>query len=173
MLDSAQREHAAILDAGDGQLLSLGSRTILTVRAEWTGGAYCLLDQIVEPGFITPAHFHENESQVSLVIDGRLGFWIDGEEFEAGPGASVYRPAGKPHALWNATSSPVRMVEVTTPATGFQQYLLELSDMIDAGTADPATVRRFAAANGVHFVDGVVDELRERDGLHETGGFWR
>lgn len=173
MSGSSERDRAALLLAGEGQPLSLGAKTVLTVRAEWTGGAYCVLDQVVAPGFITPAHYHERESQVSLVIDGQLGFWVDGDEFDAGPGATVYRPAGKAHALWNPTASPVRMIEVTTPAEDFQRYLVQLSDMIDADTADPATVRDFAAANGVHFVDGVIDELRERHGLHEEGGFWR
>ena len=163
----------AVVQPGGGQRLSIGTDVFLTVRAEWTAGAYCLLDQVVAPRFVTPPHVHERESQVSLVLDGVLGFWVDGEEFEAGPGACVYRPAGKPHALWNPGAEPVRMIEVTTPATDFQRYLLALSDMIDAGTGDPERVAAFAAENGMHFVDGVLDGLRDRHGLHAEGGFWK
>jgi mannose-6-phosphate isomerase-like protein (cupin superfamily) len=159
--------------SGEGEPLSLGGRTLLTVRAEWTGGAYCLLDQVIAPGFITAPHFHDRESQVSLVVEGRLGFWVDGDELEGGPGSCIFRPAGKPHALWNSTDQPAHMIEITTPAGRFQSCLLQLSAMIDAGTADEAAVREFAAANGTHFVDGVLDDLKRRHGLSERGGFWR
>lgn len=159
--------------SGGGQPLPLGGRTLLTVRAEWTGGAYCLLDQIVSSGFITAPHFHESEAQVSLVVAGTLGFWVDGDELEAGPGACVFRPAGKAHALWNPTREPAHMIEITSPAGPFQRYLLELASMIESGNADEATVREFAAAHGTHFVDGVLDELKQRHGLDEQGGFWR
>jgi len=173
MPDSEGPQNLALFAPGEGQRLSLGSRTLLTVRSEWTGGAYCLLDQIIEPGFITAPHMHDMESQVSIVVEGTLGFWVDGDEFEAGTGSCVFRPAGKPHALWNPAGQPAHMLEVTTPAVEFQQYLLDLSDMIDSGTADEATVREFASAHGTHFVDGVLDDLRERHGLHVQGGFWR
>ena len=64
-------------------------------------------------------------------------------------------------------------LEITTPAARFQSYLLELSSMIDGGEADETAVREFAAANGTHFVDGVLDDLKRRHGLSERGGFWR
>lgn len=42
--------------------------------------------------------------------------------------------AGCPHAFWNATDEPARLLEVITPA-GFEGYFLRLGEVLRPGTA--------------------------------------
>jgi mannose-6-phosphate isomerase-like protein (cupin superfamily) len=163
--------HAVV--PGAGIPLSMGSSTLLVGLAEWSGGAFNLLDQIVPAGLIVPPHVHEHEAQASFVVSGTLGFWIDGEELSVGTGGYVHRPAGKPHSLWNATAEDARMLEITTPAERFERYMRAMSELIDAGDADPDSVAALASRYGVRFVPEPLADLCERHGVSPAGGFWK
>jgi len=162
-----------VVQAGEGEPLGVGASTGLIGRAEWAAGNVCVLDQIVQPKHMSPVHFHEAESQAAYVVSGRLGFWVNGRESEARTGAYVVRPAGKPHALWNPTDEPAHMLEITSPATRFQEYLHKLSVLRNDDEADPATVKRLAAEYGLTFLDEITDELSRRHGLDPSGSFWK
>lgn len=162
----------AVVDGG-GVPLSQGESTFIVGLSSWTDGAVSVLDQIVPPGLIVPPHVHEHEAQASYVVAGTIGFWVDGEEVEASAGAYVHRPAGKPHTLWNASAEPARMLEITTPAASFEEYMRAVSDLMDAGEATPESVGALAAGYGVHFVPGPFEELCARHGVSPAGGFWK
>ena len=162
-----------VIEAGEGQAISVGVSTALIGRAEWTDGAVCVLDQIVPPRHISPVHAHAVESQAAYILSGRLGFWVDGAEREAHTGGCVFRPAGRPHALWNATDERVRMLEITTPGARFQEYMVEVGALMDSSAADPETIKRLAASFGIEFFDEVTDMLCQRHGLDPRGSFWR
>jgi len=61
---------------------------------------------------IAPLHIHHADDECWYVLDGRLGFLLDGEEIEAGPGDAVFVPAGTAHAYWNAQDGPTRYLLV-------------------------------------------------------------
>jgi mannose-6-phosphate isomerase-like protein (cupin superfamily) len=63
---------------------------------------------------IAPLHVHHADDECWYVLDGRLGFLLDGGEVEAGPGDAVFVPAGMPHAYWNAQDGPTRYLLVVT-----------------------------------------------------------
>jgi len=169
--DVASIPHITSIDTGTK--LSIGATTVILGAADWTGGALNVMDQIVPPGLIVPPHYHEKDHQASYVVRGTLGFWIDGEEFEVSAGGYIHRPAGKVHTLWNATGAPAQMLELTTPGKGFETYMGALSDLTDSGTADPESVTKLAAEQGVHFVAGPLAELCARYGVNPAGGFWK
>jgi mannose-6-phosphate isomerase-like protein (cupin superfamily) len=162
-----------VVRPGDGEAIGVGASTALMGRSEWTDGGVCVLDQIVTPKLISPVHMHAVESQAAYVVSGTLRFWVDGDEGEATTGAYVFRPVGKPHALWNPTDEPVHMLEITSPAERFQEYMVELGELRDAGTADPETVKRLGARYGVTFFDEITEELSRRHGLTPSGSFWK
>lgn len=159
--------------AGEGVTLSVGASTVLVGPAEWSGGTFNVMDQIVPAGLLVPPHVHEHEAQVAFVISGAIGFWVDGEELELTAGGYIHRPAGKPHALWNATAEPARMLEITSPAAGFEEYMRGVSDLTDTGRATPAAVAELAAGYGITFVPERMDELGQRHGVSPAGGFWK
>ncbi len=165
---------AYLVERASAMRLEIGAQTLLTGRAALTDGAYCVMDQLIAPKSLAAPHHHEVEDQASILLEGELGFWIDGEEFFAAAGDYVYRPAGKPHALWNPSDEVARIQEITSPGARFEEYMIRLSEMIAADAADPEAVRAHANKYGVRFLaDGTEEELSARHGVSPAGNFWK
>jgi quercetin dioxygenase-like cupin family protein len=162
-----------VVEAGGRLPLSLGQDMFVLGGAALTGGAYSVIDQVVPPRLIVAPHVHERETQVSLVLSGTLGFWVDGDIDEIAAGGYVLRPAGRPHALWNPTDEPARMIELTHPGAAFEEYMIKASALMDEGQATPESVGALAEGYGIRFVEGPLAELCERYGATPVGGFWR
>jgi hypothetical protein len=94
-----------------------------------------------------------------------MGVEVGGETFEAGPGSVVAKPRAVPHAFWNATDEPARILELIVPV-GFERYFAELAQVFaqpgppDFGALagvvsryeleiDPYSVGRLAEAHGL------------------------
>jgi len=73
------------------------------------------------------------------VLEGEIGFRSNDREVVLGPGGYIIKPRGEVHAMWNAGSTPARMIEVISPA-GFEGFFRELSDMTAVGAPDPAAI---------------------------------
>lgn len=125
----------------------LGVRWV--VGGEQTGGALAIVEHDLAPRSIgAPLHTHEREDEISHVTAGRLGAQVGDEVLEAGPGDTVFKPRGVPHAFWNPGDEPVRFLEVITPA-GFEHYFEDIAPLLSAGGApDPdalgAVMARYA-----------------------------
>lgn len=61
---------------------------------------------------IAPLHRHLEDDEAWYVLEGRLGFHFDGEEFEVGPGGAAMARAGVVHTYWNAGPDVARYVLV-------------------------------------------------------------
>jgi len=81
-----------------------------------------------------------------VVLEGVVGAQIAEQVIQAGAGTVLVKPRGVPHAFWNATDQPARLLEVISP-TGFDQYFAGLADIL-AGSQPPDTAR-LAAAHGL------------------------
>ncbi len=62
----------------------------------------CLLGFL--PGQVLPRHRHAHEHEVFDVINGTGTLWLDGQPHAAGPGTSVFVPAGVEHGFENTGS---------------------------------------------------------------------
>jgi mannose-6-phosphate isomerase-like protein (cupin superfamily) len=162
-----------VVEPGAGRPLSLGRDMFVLGGAALTAGAFSVLDQVVAPRLIVPPHLHERETQVSLVVSGTLGFWVDGDIAEVSAGGYVLRPAGHAHALWNPTDASARMLEITTPGAAFEEYMEAASALMDRGDASPGSIAALAAPYGIRFVDGPLADLCGRYGVSPAGGFWK
>jgi mannose-6-phosphate isomerase-like protein (cupin superfamily) len=60
--------------------------------------------------YIAPFHRHFEDDEAWYVLTGRMGFHLDGEEIEVGPGGAVMARAGVVHTYWNAGTEPARYV---------------------------------------------------------------
>lgn len=140
-------------------------------RAEWVDGAVCILDQTVPPGVLIAAHIHDRETQLAYVVSGTLTFYVDDEEETVSEGGLVVRPAGSVHALWNATDEPARMVEITTPATNWQAFVLELEALFARGDADPEELVTLSERYGTRLTPDVTKALALRHGLTTGVGY--
>jgi hypothetical protein len=67
--------------------------------------------------------------------------------------------------MWNAGSTPARMIEVISPA-GFERFFRELVEMTDVGRPDPADVGALAGRYELPFAEPAwLPDIIERYGL--------
>lgn len=71
---------------------------------------YCLA-----PGQEQKPHAHPDQDKIYVVLEGRARVFLDGREESVEPGEAVVAPAGTPHGIANAGSSPLLALVVVTP----------------------------------------------------------
>jgi quercetin dioxygenase-like cupin family protein len=148
-----------------------GFGTRYVVEAGRTAGAFALVEHDLAPRLLgSPMHTHEREDEISHVLAGRLGVQIGEDVLEAGPGDTVFKPRGIPHAFWNPGDEPVRFLELITPA-GFEGYFAELELLLAADgppdvTARDALMDRYALSMDIGSIDRLIADngLRGREG---------
>src|SRR3954449_4181041 len=128
---------AHLIGASEGRQVRFnGFGTRYVVAAEQTGGAFALVEHDLAPRELgSPVHTHEREDEISHVTSGRLGVQIGDQVLEAGPGDTVVKPRGVPHAFWNPGDEPVRFLELITPPA-FAQYFKDIAPLLNAMPPD-------------------------------------
>ena len=113
----------------------LGNHVTIHADASDTKGQYALLEVISKPGGEPPMHYHENEDELFLVLEGELTVYRGNEELtvRAGESAMIFR--GTPHTF-RVRSKAARVIGVVTPA-GFENFFREL------GSSNPEEIPPF------------------------------
>jgi quercetin dioxygenase-like cupin family protein len=123
-----------------GELLD-GIGVLFKLDGADSGGALSIVEHPFAVGALVPPHIHTREDEYSIVLEGEIGFRSEDQEVVLGPGGYIVKPRNEVHAMWNAGSTPARMIEVISPA-GFEEFFREVADMNDAG---PPTLEAGAA----------------------------
>lgn len=127
--------HVITPDSGD-YVNFQGFGTRYVVSGEQTGGAFAVVEHDLVPRTLgAPMHTHAREDEISHVLAGRLGVQIGDEVLEAGPGDTVVKPRGIPHAFWNPGDEPVRFLELITPPD-FAQYFKDIAPLLSTMPPD-------------------------------------
>jgi quercetin dioxygenase-like cupin family protein len=123
-----------VVEPGEGRAgqLAPGIGVVFKIDGDDAGGALSIVEHPFEVGALVPPHIHTLEDEFSIVLEGQIGFRSEDQEVVLGPGGYIVKPRGEVHAMWNAGSTPARMIEVISPA-GFEGFFRELADMNDAG----------------------------------------
>jgi mannose-6-phosphate isomerase-like protein (cupin superfamily) len=123
---------------GEGhQLTARGSVMAFKAVAAQTGGDFSLMERTLPPGGRRPpAHRHVNCSEAFFVLDGQIGFELDGQSLTGGPGDFLLVPRGAAHTFGNAGSEPARLLVLHAPA--MDAYFEELHRLWASGQP-PAT----------------------------------
>lgn len=137
------------------------------VTAERSGGSLMVIEWGLPPGQMIPPHTHTREDECSFVLEGELTCYVGGEVVVAPAGSYVVKPRGVPHALCNAGTEPVRVLEILTPG-GFESYFDEYEEIVS--NAMDEEERRRARAElgeryGVSWHDELIPEARARFGI--------
>src|SRR4051794_22181454 len=115
----AQQQELKV-EAGSGEHVRFGEHGLGTrrmLRGSETGGGFGLVQHDLPAHQLgAPIHTHANEDEYSYVLSGRLTAQVGDEVVEAGPGDTLIKPRGIPHAFWNAGDEPVRFLELISPA---------------------------------------------------------
>jgi len=111
-----------------------GSSFAIRTSATETNGERVELEITLPPGAAgPPPHFHPRQEEQWQVLEGALDVQVDGSwrTLRAGESASV--PAGHVHTLRNRTNETVRVLDIHIPALDFQDYMLDLHRLTQAG----------------------------------------
>jgi quercetin dioxygenase-like cupin family protein len=129
-----------ILARGQGTpVWFLGALTFIKATAETTGGAFGLVEQIVPAGFASPFHVHQAEDEFFYVVEGALRLFSQGRQMELNTGAFAFLPRQIPHGFRVESATPARVLFMSLPGAGFDQFVLEMSEpVIDADTPPAA-----------------------------------
>lgn len=136
-MTDAKHTDVTVVRPGEGDAVPLpGFGAVFKLSGKNNGGEVSIVEHPFEVGAITAPHQHAHEDEHSLVLEGEIGFRSDDSEVVLGPGGYITKPRGQMHAMWNAGSTPGRIVEIITPGS-FEGYFRELSELLvsHSGTA--------------------------------------
>jgi len=118
------------LRPGEGRSVSLrGTEVTFKVTSGEAVGA-SLVEFDAAPGFDTGTHVHRRLEETFYVVDGEFEFELDGEQFTAAAGATVYVPPQVPHRFGNRTETRARTLIVMSPPS-HDKYFEELSKILE------------------------------------------
>ena len=98
-----------------------------------TDGAMTVMEMLIPAGMGPPPHTHPGTETV-YVLEGTLGYSIDGEAYEGGPGAIFHIPAGVLENFNPATEC--RILVVYKPG-GIEKFFEEAGEPAQAGVIPP------------------------------------
>lgn len=143
---------------------------LLLLSATETENRLAVVEHSLAPRALgAPVHTHRHEDEYSIVLEGTVGVQIGEQVFEAGSGSVVVKPRGVPHAFWNPTDQPARLLEILSPA-GFESYFAELGEILAAsGLPDMAALGALAERYGLELDPASIPRLAAAHGL-DLGG---
>jgi Cupin domain len=103
------------------------------------------------------------EDEFSVVPAGTVGARVGDRVLEAGPGASLIKPRGTPHAMWNRGGEPAKVLEILTPG-GLETYFEELAPALREH-APPSDYYALAERYGLTIQDDWIEELERTYGV--------
>ncbi|MCW5775527.1 MAG: cupin domain-containing protein [Phycisphaeraceae bacterium] len=154
MLTESRNETRIVPPYSGRAMCAFGDEVTVHLGAAETGGRYTLFTCVTPPGNGPPPHFHANEDEWFLVLEGRVEFLKDAAWVEVPVGSVVYTPRGVVHAYRNCGDVPLRMLIQTSPA-GFETFFSRCAEVFALpGPPDMARLVAIAEEHGIHFPGG-------------------
>jgi quercetin dioxygenase-like cupin family protein len=135
------------------------------VESADSGGELAVLEVTIPPKTLVKPHNHTLEDEYSLVLSGTIGVRVGEKVLEATEGSYLVKPRGIPHAMWNASDEPVRVIEMLSPG-GLEGYFEKLGPILaHEGGAGAKEYYELAEAYGISIQDDWIDELEQTYGI--------
>jgi quercetin dioxygenase-like cupin family protein len=131
-----------------------------------TDGRLALLEVTIPPRTLVKPHAHSKEDEFSLVLSGPIGVRVGEQTVEEVPtGSWLVKPRSVPHAMWNVSDQPARVLEVVSPA-GLESYFEKIAPVLREHGPE-WTQRFYELANeyGLSVLDDWSDELKATYGI--------
>lgn len=142
-----------------------GVRFDYKVESADSGGSLAVLEVEIPAKTLVKPHNHSREDEFSLVLDGTVGVRVGDRVLQAGAGASLVKPRGTPHAMWNAEGTPARVLEILSPG-GLERYFEELGPVLaHEGGAGAKEYYELAERYGLTIRDDWIEELERTYGV--------
>lgn len=136
------------------------------VGADQSNGSVSMLEVTVPPRTLIKPHTHTREDEYSLILSGVVGARLGDETTDEIPAGSwLVKPRSVPHAMWNVTDEPARILEVVVPG-GIERYFEQIAPVLKEHGPD-WTKRYNALADefGLTILDDWTDELKAKYGI--------
>lgn len=93
---------ATVVQPGEGEASGVGPGIGVEFKIDGqdTGGAVSMVEQPFDVGALVRPHLHTREDEVSIVLDGQVGFRSEDHEV-VGPGGYIVKPRGIGHSRWS------------------------------------------------------------------------
>jgi mannose-6-phosphate isomerase-like protein (cupin superfamily) len=131
--------------------LTFGEGTILLrATAEDTGGALTVFEE-VPPLLDTPPHVHSKEDELFHILEGEHVVQRGEEEFQLGPGDTVFLPRGVPHAQRRVVPGEGRLLVVCAPG-GFEAFFRDLAEADREGRLGPGAYAAASEKAGINWL---------------------
>ena len=101
-----------------------------------TMGKFCFVECLVPVGAGAPPNHHAGETESFYVIDGQIGFMVDGEEILAGPGDHVAIPDGAVHAFQAVGEKPARVLIINAPGNMHDRFFTGVGEPLPEGQTE-------------------------------------
>jgi quercetin dioxygenase-like cupin family protein len=136
------------------------------VGADESDGSLSMLEVTIPPRTLVKPHMHSREDEYSLILSGSLGARLGDETVEEIPeGSWLVKPRSVPHALWNVSDKPVRILEVVLPG-GIERYFEQIAPILKEHGPDwTKRYRGLGDEFGLTILDDWSDELQAMYGI--------
>ena len=104
---------------GDGEPI-LGTPFRQVVPTAQTEGRLVVLSASMPPGLHVEGHVHDDEDQITVVVQGTIHARVGDRDLVVEPGGVVFMPRGVRHELWNEGGDDALTLELYTPG-GFEE----------------------------------------------------
>lgn len=142
---------------GGTVLNAFGDQVNVLLASRQTQGAFTLFTTITQPGGGPPLHYHLNEDELFMVLEGRISYFVEGRWTEMGPGGVVFAPRGSVHTFRNVGDKPCRQCTMTTPS-GFEIFFARCAaEFAKAGGPDMNRIMEISAEHGIHYVKNALE----------------
>jgi len=129
----------------------VGDTYTVTVSGDDTNGRFCVIDMHIPPGGGPPPHRHDFE-ETFILLEGEIEATFRGNKSVVRAGTTVNVPANAPHQFRNASSKPVRMLCICSPA-GNDAFFAEVGVPVATRTTPPP---KLDAERQAEFIRNVV-----------------
>jgi quercetin dioxygenase-like cupin family protein len=83
------------------------------IGAQETDGRLSMMEVTIPPRTLIKPHLHTREDEFSLVLAGPIGVRAgDATTDDVQTGSWLVKPRSVPHAMWNVSDQPARVLEV-------------------------------------------------------------
>jgi len=113
----------------------VGDTYTIRVTGNDTGGRFCIIDMHIPPGGGPAPHRHDFE-ETFILVEGEIEATFRGKKSIVRAGDTINIPSNAPHQFHNASSKPVRLLCVCSPA-GQEDFFLQVGVAVATRTTAP------------------------------------
>ena len=101
-----------------------------------TMGKFCFVECVVPVGAGAPPNHHAGETEAFYVLEGQVGFMLEGKEILAGPGDHIAIPDGAVHAFQAVGDKPARILIINAPGNMHDKFFTGIGEALPEGQTD-------------------------------------